>query len=97
MSGRGWLLFGAVSVLWGVPYALIKVAVDDGVPPATVAVARITIGAAVLLALGVSLLGERPGSGAVAGLLLILVGAWFATGGADEFPTPFRSLRKREA
>jgi drug/metabolite transporter (DMT)-like permease len=51
MSGRGWLLFAAVSVLWGMPYALIKVAVEDGVPPATLAVARALIGAIVLLAL----------------------------------------------
>jgi len=47
---------------------------------------------AVAPALGVSLLGERPGSAAAAGLLLILVGAWFATERADEFRTPFRSL-----
>jgi len=35
----------------------------------------------VALALGVGLLGERPGAGAVAGLALILAGAWFATDG----------------
>jgi drug/metabolite transporter (DMT)-like permease len=51
VSGRGWILFAAVSVLWGIPYALIKIAVNDGVPPATLAVARTSIGAVVLLAL----------------------------------------------
>jgi drug/metabolite transporter (DMT)-like permease len=35
----------------------------------------------VAVALGVALLGERPGAGAVAGLLLILAGSWLATGG----------------
>jgi drug/metabolite transporter (DMT)-like permease len=35
----------------------------------------------VALVLGVTLLGERPGPGALAGLLLILAGSWLATGG----------------
>ena len=35
----------------------------------------------VAVALGVTLLGERPGAGAVAGLLLILAGSWLSTDG----------------
>jgi drug/metabolite transporter (DMT)-like permease len=35
----------------------------------------------VAVALGVTLLGERPGAGAVVGLVLILGGSWLATGG----------------
>ncbi len=35
----------------------------------------------IAVALGVSLLGEQPGAGAVAGLLLILAGSWLSTGG----------------
>jgi len=35
----------------------------------------------VAVALGVAVLGERPGVGAVAGLLLIIAGSWLATGG----------------
>ncbi len=35
----------------------------------------------VALALGVLLLGERPGPGAIAGLVLILAGSWLSTGG----------------
>jgi drug/metabolite transporter (DMT)-like permease len=35
----------------------------------------------VAVALGVAVLGERPGAGAAAGLLLILAGSWLATGG----------------
>lgn len=45
------MLFVAVSVIWGIPYLFIKVAVDDGVPPAFVAWSRVVIGAIVLLAL----------------------------------------------
>jgi drug/metabolite transporter (DMT)-like permease len=40
-----------VSTLWGVPYLFIKVAVDDGVPPAFLAWLRVVLGAAVLLGL----------------------------------------------
>jgi drug/metabolite transporter (DMT)-like permease len=35
----------------------------------------------IAVGLGVTLLGERPGAGAVAGLLLILAGSWLSTGG----------------
>ena len=35
----------------------------------------------VAVALGVAILGERPGAGAVAGLLLILAGSWLSTDG----------------
>lgn len=48
MSRRGWALFLAMSVIWGVPYLLIKVAVDE-VTPVVVVFARCAIGAALLL------------------------------------------------
>jgi drug/metabolite transporter (DMT)-like permease len=51
MTARAWLLFGAVSVVWGVPYFFIKVAVDEGVPPPFVAWARVALGAALLVPL----------------------------------------------
>jgi drug/metabolite transporter (DMT)-like permease len=35
----------------------------------------------VAVALGVAVLGERPGPGAIAGLLLILAGSWLSTDG----------------
>jgi hypothetical protein len=35
----------------------------------------------VAVALGVTILGERPGVGAAAGLLLILAGSWLSTDG----------------
>jgi drug/metabolite transporter (DMT)-like permease len=51
VTARGWLLFAAVSVVWGVPYFFIKVAVEDGVPPAFVAWSRVAVAAAVLVPL----------------------------------------------
>jgi drug/metabolite transporter (DMT)-like permease len=45
---RGWLLFAAMGLLWGIPYLLIKVAVDSFSPPAIVA-GRTLIGALLLL------------------------------------------------
>jgi drug/metabolite transporter (DMT)-like permease len=50
VSARGWALFAAVSVIWGMPYLFIKLAVDE-VSPAFVAWSRVTLGAAVLLPL----------------------------------------------
>src|SRR3954454_7783145 len=51
MSLRAWTCFAVVSTLWGIPYLFIKVAVDGGVPPAFLAWSRVTLAAAVLLAL----------------------------------------------
>ena len=48
MSRRAWIAFATCSVLWGVPYFLIKVAVDD-VSPMFVAWSRVALGAAVLI------------------------------------------------
>jgi drug/metabolite transporter (DMT)-like permease len=48
MSRRGWALFAAVSVLWGIPYMLIKVAVGD-LDPAVLVFFRTAIGAVVLV------------------------------------------------
>ena len=49
MSRRAWTYFAIVSVLWGVPYLLIKVAVDDGMSPVFLAWARCAIAALLLL------------------------------------------------
>ena len=51
VSTRAWTSFAAVSVLWGIPYLFIKVAVEDGVPPAFLAWARVLLAALVLCAL----------------------------------------------
>lgn len=51
MTARAWVLFIASSLIWGVPYLFIKLAIDAGVPPAFVAWSRTALGAAVLLPL----------------------------------------------
>ncbi len=63
MSARGWALFAAVSVIWGMPYLFIKIAVDE-MSPSVVAWSRLALAAAVLLPVAWKLgalrgLGER--------------------------------------
>jgi drug/metabolite transporter (DMT)-like permease len=48
MPTRAWMLFAAVSLLWGIPYLFIKVAVEE-LSPAAVAFGRVALGFAVLL------------------------------------------------
>lgn len=48
MTRRGWLLFGGLSVIWGIPYLLIKVAVQD-LTPASLVFLRTTLAVALLL------------------------------------------------
>jgi len=48
VSGRAWLLYAAMAVLWGIPYLFIKEAVDSFSPAAVVA-GRTLLGAAILL------------------------------------------------
>ena len=48
MSRRGWLLFIALGVIWGIPYLLIKVAVRE-LTPASLVFLRTALGAALLL------------------------------------------------
>lgn len=48
VTARGWALFIALSVLWGIPYLFIKVAVDE-LSPAMVVWVRVALGALLLL------------------------------------------------
>ena len=59
MTRRGWVLFAAMCVLWGIPYLLIKVAVAE-VSVSVLVFARTALGALVLLPLA-----ARPGAVAV--------------------------------
>jgi drug/metabolite transporter (DMT)-like permease len=52
VSRRGWLLFGAMGLIWGIPYLLIRVAVRD-FPPGTLVFARTAVGAALLTPLAI--------------------------------------------
>jgi len=68
LTARAWLLFALSSIIWGVPYLFIKVAVDGGVPPAFVAWARVALGAALLLPVALrrgALRGLRRHAGAI--------------------------------
>ncbi|KYK10488.1 hypothetical protein AUW26_08585 [Streptomyces sp. CC71] len=56
MTARGWFLFSLMGVVWGVPYLLIKVAVDE-VSPSGVVFARCALGALLLLPFAL----RRPG------------------------------------
>lgn len=59
MSLRGWLLFAAMSIIWGIPYLLIKIAVEGVSAPMLVFV-RTAVGAVVLLPLALSRTAWKP-------------------------------------
>ena len=50
MSRRAWVLFASISLIWGVPYLFIKIAVDGGVSPFFLAWVRVALAAAILYA-----------------------------------------------
>lgn len=52
MTRKGWLLFTAMSVIWGIPYLFIKIAVKE-LDPAVVVFARVGIAALVLLPIAI--------------------------------------------
>jgi drug/metabolite transporter (DMT)-like permease len=74
LSARAWGAFLSVSILWGIPYFFIKVAVDDGVPPAFLAWARVTLGALILIAISwrLGLLGTLRGRWRIISVYAIL-------------------------
>jgi drug/metabolite transporter (DMT)-like permease len=59
VTRRGWVLFAAMCVIWGIPYLLIKVAVRD-LTPATLVFARTATGALVLVPLAAARGQLRP-------------------------------------
>ena len=50
MSRRAWVLFASISLIWGVPYLFIKIAVDGGISPFFLAWVRVALAAAILCA-----------------------------------------------
>jgi drug/metabolite transporter (DMT)-like permease len=48
MSRRGWAIFLALGIIWGMPYLLIRIAIND-LHPVLVAAGRTAVGAVVLL------------------------------------------------
>jgi drug/metabolite transporter (DMT)-like permease len=59
VTTRGWALFAAMSLIWGIPYLLIKIAVE-GVSVPVLVVTRTAVGALVLLPLVLSRAPWRP-------------------------------------
>src|SRR5713226_7886674 len=90
MSKRGWLLFGAMSVIWGIPYMLIKVALE-GMPAPFLVFARTAIGAAVLLPIALSRGQVRPALKHWRYLLAFaaieIAGPWLLLGDAEQHMT----------
>ncbi len=86
VSLRGWLLYGAMAVLWGVPYLFIKEAVDSYSPAAVVA-GRTLLGAAVLLPLAIHHRALRPA---------LRAWPWVLAFGAIEMAGPFLLLGHAE-
>ena len=87
MSRRGWLLFAAMSVIWGVPYLLIKVAVG-GVSVPVLVFARTFVGALVLLPLAIRRRELAPLLAHWRLLLLFavieIIGPWWLLSSAEE-------------
>ncbi len=52
MSRRGWILFFTVGLLWGIPYLLIKVAVEELSAP-TIVFSRVVIGSLILIPIAI--------------------------------------------
>jgi drug/metabolite transporter (DMT)-like permease len=78
VSLRGWALFAAMSVAWGVPYLFIRIAVDDGLSPGFVAWSRVALAALVLLPVALK-------AGALRGLRL----RWLVAFAVTEISIPF--------
>lgn len=86
MSRRGWWLFIALGVIWGIPYLLIRVAVME-MPPVFVAFARTLIGAALLLPVAASRGQLKPvlrhWKALLAFTLVEISGPWWLLGHAE--------------
>jgi drug/metabolite transporter (DMT)-like permease len=59
MTRRGWLLFAAMAVIWGIPYLLIKIAVAE-LTPATLVLLRTTVAGLILVPLAAARGDIRP-------------------------------------
>jgi drug/metabolite transporter (DMT)-like permease len=86
MTREAWLLFAAMSVIWGIPYLLIKVALDE-LSPAAIAGTRTLLAALVLLPLAAWQGALRPALArwpwVLAFGLLEMAGPWLLLGHAE--------------
>ncbi|GAA3912877.1 DMT family transporter [Microbacterium invictum] len=86
VSGRAWLLYAAMAVLWGIPYLFIKEAVESYSPAAVVA-GRTLLGAAILLPIAIHRRALRPA---------LHLWPWVLAFGAIEMAGPFFLLSHAE-
>jgi drug/metabolite transporter (DMT)-like permease len=87
MSRKSLIYFGIVGVLWGIPYLLMKIAVED-FPPAAVVAGRTLIGAAILIPIAVY---RKTFKGAVLGFKFVafyavmeMIGPWILITTAEQ-------------
>ncbi len=86
VTTRGWLLFAAMALLWGIPYLFIKEAVDS-ISPAAVVAGRTLLGALVLLPIAIHRRALRPA---------LKLWPWVLAFGAIEMAGPFFLLSHAE-
>ncbi|MEV0249676.1 DMT family transporter [Nocardia sp. NPDC050712] len=86
MTRRGWVLFLAMGVIWGVPYAMIRIAVED-FDPFVVAFGRTVLGGLILLPIALYMKVLTPvlrrWKPLLAYTLVEITGPWFLIGYAE--------------
>ena len=85
-TARAWILFGAMAIIWGVPYLFIKQAVDS-YSPASIVAGRTLIGALLLLPFALRQKALRPAWSKI---------GWVLAFGAVEIAGPFLLLGHAE-
>ena len=87
MSRRGWLLFLAMGVIWGVPYLMIKVAVDE-IEPSVLVLGRTLVAGLLLLPVALArghLRGLRSAWLPILAFALVeIAGPWLLLGVAEQ-------------
>jgi drug/metabolite transporter (DMT)-like permease len=87
MSRRNWFLFIFIGFLWGIPYLLIKVAVDE-LSPAVIVFSRVAIGSLILIPMAMRLGSLMPAIKAwryvIPYAIGEMVGPWFLITAAEE-------------
>jgi drug/metabolite transporter (DMT)-like permease len=94
LSRRGWTLFAVMSVIWGIPYLLIKVA-DGGVSVPVLVWSRVTLGALLLVPIALYQGTRRPGTGSQLAALRALW-PWLAAFAVVEIIAPWALLSTAE-
>jgi drug/metabolite transporter (DMT)-like permease len=86
MTSRGLVLFALMSVIWGIPYLFIRVAVAE-ISPAVLVLARTALAAAILLPLAIARVDLRP---------ILARWRWLAAFAAIEIAVPWVMLGSAE-